>query len=341
MRLLRAMLGSRPEVDDLYQETILRAYLNLEQLRDPTRFGAWIYSIAVNLARTQRSTISPEVAWESDPHSERHGMQISPEAGLIQQEMVSRIRRAVEDLPPAERDAVALVYLEEQSHQEAARQLAASLSAVKVRVHRGRNHLRQALMDEFGQKSVKKLEVAMIKVKIHDIVKYTTPPKEDLPAQESEIKSSWFANTGEHCVVLLKEEKGTRAVPIWIGGFEAHSIAIHLKQNEKFLRPLTFDLVKTLLGLGNVQVQRADIHRLHEEVYYANLVIKTGEGESEIDCRPSDALNLAVRLSVAVYVAPEILDSQGRKPDDAGNYVIQPDKPDVEYESLLNKNKNS
>ena len=334
-RLLRAMLDNRSEVDDLYQETLLRAYLNLEQLRDPSRFGAWIYSIAVNLARTQRRTLSLEVTWYSDARSEPDRNRISPETWVIQQETASRIRRAVADLTEAEREAVVLVYLEGLSHQDAAHQLGASLSAVKVRVHRGRNRLRQALMTEFGpQPGQEKKELTMFKVIVHDIV--TTPLEEDPSStEEKEKKQKVFGRAGRLNVVLLREESGVRALPIWIGPFEAESIAIHLREKE-IKRPLTFDLMKTLLELGHVQVGRADIHRLHEEVFYANLVVKTGDGEAEIDCRPSDALNLAVRLGIPVFVAPEIMEAQGRVPDDSGHYTIELQKPEnIEWKSLL------
>ena len=323
---------------------MVRAYFNLDQLRDETRFGAWIYRIAINQARTARRAYSPSgEAWgpESDPDRDgvptrENSLETQPfEDRLIRQDVVARIRKAVLDLPAAEREAIVLVYLDELSHKEAAQQLGATLSAVKVRVHRGRHRLRAALTDEFGLKPTARLEKTMIKLTIHDIIKYTAPPKEDVEKQETEKRPSLLTPTGDHHVVLLKEENTSRVLPIWIGSFEARSLAIHLKQSEQLLRPLTFDLVKTLLGLGNVEVQRVDIHRLHEEVYYANLVVKTGAGGAEIDCRPSDALNLAVRLDIPVFVAMEIMDSQSREPDETGHYTIKLDKPDVQYESLL------
>lgn len=338
-RLLRAMLGSRPEGDDLYQETVLRAYLNLDKLRDPARFGAWIYSIAVNLARTHRRAVPPEVAWETHAHAKPDGMLIAPETRLIQQETAARIRQAVADLPEAEREAVVLVYLEGLTHQDVAHQTGASLSAVKVRVHRGRNRLRQVLMTEFGpQPDQKRKEIPMIKVLVHDVV--TTPLEAIPPAkEEKEKKPKVLGRANRHTVVLLREESGVRVLPIWIGPFEADSIAIHIRQDEEIYcyrqRPLTFDLMKTLLALGQVQVHRADIHRLHEKVYYANLITKAGTQETEIDCRPSDALNMAVRLGVPVFVAAEIMDSQSRMPDEGGKYVIDLEKPDIEWTSLL------
>jgi len=332
-RLLLAMLGNHPEVDDLYQETVLRAFLNLEKLRDPSRFGAWIYSIAVNLARTHRGIVSPEVTWDSDPDPIHENG--SPEIQLIHQETVFRIHQAISDLPQAERDAIILVYLGDLSHQEAARELGTSLSAVKVRVHRGRNHLREILRNEFVPQPVKKRkEKAMLKVVIHDIV---TKPREDVPpsAEEGEKKWKVFGRAGKQSVVLLREESGVSVLPIWVGPFEAESIAIHIRKEKEHNRPLTFDLMKSLLELGQIQVKRVDIHRLHEKIFYANLVAEAGEQNGEIDCRPSDALNLAVRLGVPIFVSPEIMNTQSRTPDEEGGYLIDPQQPEIEWKSLL------
>src|SRR5688572_17378174 len=122
-RLLRVLLRDRAERDDVWQETLLRAYFNLEQLRDPARFGAWLCSIAINLARTYRSANTPKlVPWEEPgtPIAELSDGQHSPELLLIQKEMIKQVHQAIADLPPAERETVLLVYLEGLSHKEVA-----------------------------------------------------------------------------------------------------------------------------------------------------------------------------------------------------------------------------
>src|SRR5688572_20563322 len=93
-RLLRAILSDWPEIDDVWQETVLRAYLNLEQLRQPARFGAWLCSIAINLARTQRSgAFSSPLSLEGLNEKEGDEMdwldpgQPLPEAEIIKQEL--------------------------------------------------------------------------------------------------------------------------------------------------------------------------------------------------------------------------------------------------------------
>ncbi|MBV7337803.1 RNA polymerase sigma factor [Chloroflexi bacterium TSY] len=185
-RLLRAVLSNRFELEDIWQETLLRAFLNLDSLRDPSRFGAWLCSIGLNLARTERrgrllSAVSFETLTEGEQCSEYS--ERSPEYQYIHREQAARVHGAIADLPPAEREAIMLVYLSELSHKEAASQLGSSLSAVKVRVHRGRRRLRTTLAGEFqpvesksqtllsAEPSSERIEeTSMIQVDIHDVV---------------------------------------------------------------------------------------------------------------------------------------------------------------------------
>jgi RNA polymerase sigma factor (sigma-70 family) len=352
-RLLRAMLRDLFEVEDVYQEALLRAYLNLDQLRDPDRFGAWVYSIAVNLARSSRATnASPAFASLDDFKFEQlaesgledHSTHAS-ETRLVQLEEAKRVQQIIADLPTAEREAVLMVYLEGMSHKEVAQQLGTSLSAVKVRVHRGRRRLRDAFTDRFEPVTKRPvMEDGMIEVKIHDMLvhaleesdKVVLPQPQGIDQETAEKWKEFVSRISprNQYVVLLKEEKGERALPIWIGSFEGEAIVLILKQTQ-IARPLTFDLMKTLLDVGGVHVERVEINRLHENVFYANLILKTEQGASEIDCRPSDALNLALRLGMPVFVAAEIMETQSRMPEKDGSYVINLEKPEMVWQSLL------
>jgi bifunctional DNase/RNase/predicted DNA-binding protein (UPF0251 family) len=254
-----------------------------------------------------------------------------PEVIVIQKEMVWRVRQAIADLPPAEREAVLLVYLEGFNHKEAAAQLGTSLSAVKVRVHRGRRRLQQALQGEYEQSlhDVDK-ERKMIPVSVHDVLRkigrQATTSTE--PGEAATVETTVDPS---HRMVLLKEEEGERVLPIWIGSFEGDAIWLYLKQMQT-PRPLTFDLFKTLLALGKTVVERAIVVRLHENCFYSNLVVKTETGTAEVDCRPSDAINMALRLGVPIFVAEEVM-AQAGKPLGAS--------PDEEFiwESMLSSDK--
>jgi len=111
-------------------------------------------------------------------------------------------------------------------------------------------------------------------------------------------------------VVVLKEKNGGRVLPIWIGPFEADTLSLQLA-GISTPRPLTFDLMARLLEAAQAKVERVTISRLQDEVFYATLTVQANGQTQEVDARPSDALNLALRLNAAIFVAPDVMDSQG------------------------------
>src|SRR3954468_5670444 len=97
-------------------------------------------------------------------------------------------------------------------------------------------------------------------------------------------------------VVVLQERDGTRLLPIWIGQPEAESIVMHM-HNVKRWRPLTHDLVRSLIvGMG-VKLRGVQITRVEKSTYYAELPIQRGSELVQIDARPSDSIAVALRLS--------------------------------------------
>jgi bifunctional DNase/RNase len=119
-------------------------------------------------------------------------------------------------------------------------------------------------------------------------------------------------------VVLLRELEGEddRVMPIWIGHAEAMAILLEL-QDVQPPRPLTHDLMKSMLDALEVEVERVDITRLEESTFFA--VISLGrEGRSmEIDARPSDSMALAVRTGAPIFVADDVWESASLLPQEA------------------------
>lgn len=96
-------------------------------------------------------------------------------------------------------------------------------------------------------------------------------------------------------VVILKEKDADRYLPIWIGSPEADSIAIKL-QDVQVARPLTHDLLSTIISELGAIIERIVVSELANDTFYAHLSIKLPDGTfKEIDCRPSDAMAIAVR----------------------------------------------
>jgi uncharacterized protein len=107
-------------------------------------------------------------------------------------------------------------------------------------------------------------------------------------------------------VVMLKEKTGERYLPVWIGHFEADAIAIPM-QNVPTSRPLTHDLLTTSIGSLGGTITRAAISDLTDETFYARLIVDLGDRQIELDCRPSDAIAVAIRAQVPIYVEDAVM----------------------------------
>ena len=111
-------------------------------------------------------------------------------------------------------------------------------------------------------------------------------------------------------VVILKEKDADRYLPIWIGPAEADAIAVKL-QDLSVPRPLTHDLLSTVIDSLGGSVQHILVNDLQKDTFYAKITIQTNGTATEIDCRPSDAVALAVRVQVPIYVDESVLEKAG------------------------------
>lgn len=109
-------------------------------------------------------------------------------------------------------------------------------------------------------------------------------------------------------MVMLREKGGDRALPIMIGIVEA--IAINRKlADEELMRPMTHDLICNMLEALDAELVRITVTDLDNGTFYALLTLRVGEDQvMDIDCRPSDAISLAVRVGCPIYVAEHVLD---------------------------------
>jgi bifunctional DNase/RNase len=121
-----------------------------------------------------------------------------------------------------------------------------------------------------------------------------------------ELKRIIISEIHEQQVITLKEVDGDRSFPIVIGIFEATSIDRRVKGITN-PRPLTHDLVANTIDQMGGELQDVYINDLREHTYFAKLRVRQ-EGELvEVDCRPSDAIALAVTAKVPIYVAVDVL----------------------------------
>lgn len=111
-------------------------------------------------------------------------------------------------------------------------------------------------------------------------------------------------------VLFLREVEGERHLPIWIGEFEAHAIAMEL-QGMSAQRPMPYDLVKSLVGELSGSITRVMVTDLSQDIFYARIVVQIGEQTVEIDSRPSDAIAIAVRARCPILVDDLVMDRAG------------------------------
>ena len=128
------------------------------------------------------------------------------------------------------------------------------------------------------------------------------------------IDSVRVSLTNQQRIVVLREKGAERYLPIWIGPFEAEAITVALQEIE-VARPQTHDLLKNILNIMDARLVRVEVISLREDVFYGNLVLETNGRMLNIDCRPSDALALAVRAHVPILAANEVIDSAGVIPE--------------------------
>lgn len=110
----------------------------------------------------------------------------------------------------------------------------------------------------------------------------------------------------EHRVIVLKEIGSERCLPIWIGPYETEAIVIRL-QNREIARPLTHDLLNNVITEMGGQVLRVVVSELRDDTYYARIVIALDGRYVEVDSRPSDAIALAVRANVPIFVDESVM----------------------------------
>jgi bifunctional DNase/RNase len=126
-------------------------------------------------------------------------------------------------------------------------------------------------------------------------------------------------------LIILKDIDQERFLPIWIGPFEAEAITIKL-QDVDVKRPLTHDLLNKFISELGATVSHVLVNELRNDTYYARIIVSVDEKHLEIDSRPSDAMALAVRAQVPIFVAEEVMEKASITPEE--------DQSELESEDL-------
>jgi RNA polymerase sigma factor (sigma-70 family) len=324
-------LVSRADAEDVVQDALISAFLAIGSLRAPERFKSWLLGIVINLCRT-RLRLRRE-GYFDDRYGGRaiDGFRLenaAPSAELIQEtrELHRMITDAVGTLPSEMQEMVRLHYVEGLKLGEIAVLLEVPLGTVKARIHRARERLRVALESEIGlgPNRERKGGDSMIEVTVDDVV--VRSPKNE------EVK--WLAEGKDYKlgftrVILLKERAGNRVLPIWVGAGEGDIIAM-LLANIAVVRPTPWDLTARLLEVGEMKIEKVAVIALCGITFIATMWINAHGKISEVDARPSDAITLALRAGVSIFVTPEAFEQ-------AAPYVLTVDREVPELEAIHQK----
>ena len=118
-------------------------------------------------------------------------------------------------------------------------------------------------------------------------------------------------------IVVLHDNENRRALPIWIGSAEASSI-IRKIENLSVSRPMTHDLIISVIEKTGYSVNKVEINDVEKETYYATIFIEDKEGNlMEIDSRPSDAIAIAIRVEAPIFVTANVLSNGSVSTDSA------------------------
>lgn len=131
---------------------------------------------------------------------------------------------------------------------------------------------------------------------------------------EVKIDSIRVSLMSQHRVVVLKDADSDRYLPIWIGPFEADAITLQL-QGVQVARPLTHDLLKSLIDEMGATVSHIIVTELKNDTFFANIIMDLDGKSIEIDSRPSDAIALAVRVSAPLFVSESVMEEASIVPE--------------------------
>jgi len=218
MRLAIRILRARADAEDVVQEALLHAFLDLAELRDRDRFVAWLLGIVVNLAksrlRLRRET--PVEDWSGGRAIREFvwmDAEPTPEARQEARELHDRIWSALGALPQEQQETVQLHYVEGLRVWEIAALVGVPTGTVKARLHRARGRLRRTLAAELGvplDTGGRRQEERMIPVTVDDLI--VRVPKEG-EVRYLEVPDWRPPNLRQLRVVLLKEREGQRTLP--------------------------------------------------------------------------------------------------------------------------------
>lgn len=156
--------------------------------------------------------------------------------------------------------------------------------------------------------------------------------------REFKIKGLMMDPITNSPIVILQDVQGSTLLPIWVGIFEANAIALQIERVDT-PRPMTHDLLRNMLLHLDAQVAKVVVTELRENTFYAIIHVLLEGDEMAIDCRPSDAIALALRTDAPIYVTEQVitnsrsvtLDQEKLDPEDVREWLANLNPDDLGY----------
>lgn len=126
--------------------------------------------------------------------------------------------------------------------------------------------------------------------------------------REVKVRGLLLDPTSNSPIVLLKDINSEAMLPIWVGPYEANSIASEIEKSSP-QRPMTHDLLRNVINQMGAVVQRVVVTELRDNTFFAVIEMTAADKTVFIDARPSDAIALALRVDCPIYVREEVLES--------------------------------
>jgi len=306
----RSQCANPSDVDDVVQESFLRAFIGLDRLRDPDRFAGWLGSITANVCRGLRRR--PPVLLLPDWPEPLHPAAADGLPSADDLDRAGAVRTAVAGLPAGQRRAVALHYYADLP----ADQIAEPAGAARASLHKARLKLRDYLTENRPDlvPTVSR-RTAMTTVRIAGV-------ERRIPAGPDPIGFPVH-------VILLADDAGRRALPIWVQDFNPRRLSAlfeppaaedELANSAGTAAARTVDeLTARLLRAAGARVTGVDIEELGPEVAAARIAVASAAGTRRVTARVAESLAVAITAGAPVRVAEPVMDRLAVSvPDDGG-----------------------
>jgi RNA polymerase sigma factor (sigma-70 family) len=320
LRIALSVVGSEAVAQELVQEALLQAYLSLDRLRDPDRFGAWLRGILRNVCRShhRQERLPPLLSWD-DTAAEAE--LIAPAADdpawvVERRERKRQVLEAVAALSAPNRLATTLFYFDQLSVQEVASELGISVAAVKGRLHESRRQLREQLSfwcpegatvtTPRGRQKMLKVDVVPVSHHMDSPLDYEDPRTSEAHARRFLLRTLMSQGAGlTRDWVGLMEPARQRFLPIRVG-WDASGIAGVLEGSSAEVAP-AMSLMYRLLKETETRVESVRIAPLADGLLHGRIQMRQSQTPREVEARPGDAIALAVQTGSPIYVSPEMM----------------------------------